>query len=68
MSALWITELIVSIVLYNVRGSLTSSDPPVVPFYSSEDTVRIGNSFITIPITPNYNHNYLLRCYAFTQL
>jgi hypothetical protein len=41
---------------------------PIVPCYSTEDTVRIVNSFITIPITRNYNHNYFLRCYAFTQL
>jgi hypothetical protein len=42
--------------------------PPVVPCYATEDTVRIVNSFITIPITRNYNHNYFLRCATFTQV
>jgi hypothetical protein len=36
--------------------------------YSTEDTVRIGNSFITIPFTPHYNHSQLsitlLRVYT----
>jgi hypothetical protein len=36
--------------------------------YITEDAVRIGNSFITIPITRNYNHNYFSRCATFTQL
>jgi hypothetical protein len=32
---------------------------PLVPCISTEDTVWIGNSFITIPITLNYNHSQL---------
>jgi hypothetical protein len=32
---------------------------PIVPCCSTEDTVRIVNSFITIPITRNYNHSQL---------
>jgi hypothetical protein len=27
--------------------------------YSTEDAVRMGKSFITIPITRNYNHTQL---------
>jgi hypothetical protein len=42
--------------------------PPIVPCYSTEDTVRIVNSFITIPITRNYTYNYLVRCVTSTQL
>jgi hypothetical protein len=42
--------------------------PPIVPCYSTEDTVRIVNSFITIPITRNYIHSQLflalLRVYT----
>jgi hypothetical protein len=46
-------------VLYNVSGLLDQFWPPIVPYYSTEDAVRIGNSFITIPITRNYNHSQL---------
>jgi hypothetical protein len=49
-------------------GVLDQFWPPVVPCYSTEDAVRIGNSFITIPITRNYNHSQLflmlLRVYT----
>jgi hypothetical protein len=42
--------------------------PPIVPCYSTEDAVRIVNSFISIPITRNYNHSELfltlLRVYT----
>jgi hypothetical protein len=54
-------------ILYNVRV-LDRFWSPIVPCYVTEDAVRIVNFFITIPITCNYNHNYFLRCYAFTQL
>jgi hypothetical protein len=37
-------------------GFLGQFWPPIVPCYSTEDTVRIVNSFITIPITRNYIH------------
>jgi hypothetical protein len=36
--------------------------------YSTEDAIRIGNSFVTIPITRHYNHSQLsitlLRVYT----
>jgi hypothetical protein len=53
-------ELIINgnIILYNVRV-LDQFRPPLVPCYSTEDSVRIGNSFITIPNTRNYNHSQL---------
>jgi hypothetical protein len=38
----------------------------IVMCYATEDAVRIGNSFITIPITRHYNHNYFLRGYTIT--
>jgi hypothetical protein len=46
------------LILYNVRV-LDQFWPPIVPCYNTEDAVRIGNSFITIPITRNYNHSQL---------
>jgi hypothetical protein len=49
-------------------GLLDQVWSPIVPCYSTEDAVRIGNSFITIQITRSYNHNYLLCCYTCTQL
>jgi hypothetical protein len=40
----------------------------IVQCYATEDTVLIGNPFITIPITRNYNHSQLsitlLRVYT----
>jgi hypothetical protein len=44
--------------------------PPIVPYYSTEDAVRIGNSFISIPITTftTFTHNYFLRFYTCAQL
>jgi hypothetical protein len=49
-------------------GFLNQFWPPIVPCYSTEDAVRIVNSFITIPITRNYNHPQLfltlLRVYT----
>jgi hypothetical protein len=54
--------------LYNVRVLLDQFWPPIVQCYSTEDAVRIGNPFITIPITRNYNHSQLfltlLRVYT----
>jgi hypothetical protein len=54
-------------VMYNVRGL----DPfwrPIVMCYATEDTVRIVNWFITIPITRNYIQSQLfltlLRIYT----
>jgi hypothetical protein len=50
-------------------GFLDQFWPPIVPPYSTEDTVRIGNSFITIPVTRNYIQSQLfLSCYTCTQL
>jgi hypothetical protein len=40
----------------------------IVQCYAAKDAVQIVNSFITIPTTRNYNHNYFLRCVTFTQL
>jgi hypothetical protein len=40
-------------------GFLDQFWPPTVPCYSTEDTVRIVNWFITIPITRNYIHSQL---------
>jgi hypothetical protein len=40
--------------------------PPIVPCYSTEDAVQIGNSFITILITRHYNHTIIY--YAATRL
>jgi hypothetical protein len=40
-------------------GLLDQFWPPIVPCYDTEDTVPIGNSFITIQITRNYNHSQL---------
>jgi hypothetical protein len=41
---------------------------PILPCYSTEDAVPIGNFFITIPITHNYDHTQLflmlLRVYT----
>jgi hypothetical protein len=57
--------------MYNV-GVLDQFWPPIVPCYSTEDAVRIGNPFITIQITRNYNHSQLflklLRVYTITIL
>jgi hypothetical protein len=49
-------------------GLLDHFWPPVVPCYSTEDAVRIINSFITIPITRNYNHSqlFLTLCHIYT--
>jgi hypothetical protein len=59
------------LVLYNVRV-LDQFWPQIVPCYYTEDAVRIVNSFITIPITRNYNHSQLffklLRVYTITIL
>jgi hypothetical protein len=41
-------------------GLLDQFWPPIVPCYSTEDALRIGNSLIIIPITRNYNHSQLL--------
>jgi hypothetical protein len=43
-----------------VLGLLDQFWTPIVPFYAIEDAVRIGNYFITIPITHNYIHSQLL--------
>jgi hypothetical protein len=56
-----------NIILYSIRVLDPTSDTNVT-CYATEDAVRIVNSFITIPITRNYNHNYFLRCATFTQL
>jgi hypothetical protein len=54
-------------ILYNVRV-LDQFWSPIVLCYSTKDAVRIVNSFITIPITRNYNHSQLfltlLRVYT----
>jgi hypothetical protein len=69
-------------VLYcTMLGFLNQFWSPVVPCYATEDTVRVVNSFITIPITRNYSHsqlfltllhmytayNHLFHSYTFTQ-
>jgi hypothetical protein len=46
-------------ILYNVRWLLDQFWPPIVPCYSTEDAVRIVNSFVTIPITRTYIHSQL---------
>jgi hypothetical protein len=52
-----------------IFGSLDHFWPPVVPYYATEDTVRIVNSFITIfTFVTTITHNYFLRCVTFTQL
>jgi hypothetical protein len=38
-----------------------------VTCYATEDAVRIVNLFYLQSHTRNYNHNYFLRSYAFTQ-
>jgi hypothetical protein len=55
------------IILYNVRV-LDQFWSPIVPCYATEDTVRIVNSFITIPITRNYIHSqlFLTLCHIYT--
>jgi hypothetical protein len=55
------------LILHNV-GVFDQFWSPVVLCYAIKDAVRIVNSFITIQITRNYDHNYFLRCYAFAQL
>jgi hypothetical protein len=54
-------------ILYIVRV-LDQFWSPVVPCYSTEDTVRIGTSFISIPITRNYNHSqsFITLCHIYT--
>jgi hypothetical protein len=49
-------------------GVLDQFWPPVVPCYDTEDAVRVVNSFITIPITRNYNHSqlFLTLCHIYT--
>jgi hypothetical protein len=55
-------------VLYNVRV-LDHFWQPIVQCFATEDAVQIVNSFITIPITRNYNHSQLfLNCVTFTEL
>jgi hypothetical protein len=50
-------------------GVLDHFWPPIVPYYSTEDAVRIVNCFITIfTHVTTITLNYFLRCYAFTQL
>jgi hypothetical protein len=54
-------------ILYNVRGSwavLTTS----CTCYATEDTVRIVNWFITIPIRRNYIHSqlFITLCHIYT--
>jgi hypothetical protein len=46
-------------ILYNVRVVPWSLLTTNCTRYSTEDAVRIGNSFITIPLTRNYNHSQL---------
>jgi hypothetical protein len=50
-------------------GFLICSEPQLYS-YSTQDAVRIGNSFIYNPQShvTTITHNYLLRDYAFTQL
>jgi hypothetical protein len=40
-------------------GLLDQFWPPIILCYSTEDAVRIVNSFISIPITRNYIHSQL---------
>jgi hypothetical protein len=40
-------------------GLLDQFWPSILPFYATENTVRIVTSFITIPITRNYIHSQL---------
>jgi hypothetical protein len=49
-------------------GGLDQFWPPIVPCYSTEDAVRIGTSFISIPITRNYIHSqlFLTLCHIYT--
>jgi hypothetical protein len=54
-------------ILYNVGGFRSVLNPNCTR-YSTEDAVRIDNSFIKIPITRHYNHSQLsitlLRVYT----
>jgi hypothetical protein len=55
-------------ILYSVTVLLDQFWTPVVQCYSTEDAVRIVNSFVTNSITSNYNHSQLflkrLRVYT----
>jgi hypothetical protein len=55
----------IHLILYHVRAYSISSDHQLYS-YSTVDAVRIVNSFITIPITRDYNHTII--SYAGTHL
>jgi hypothetical protein len=49
-------------------GVLDHFWPPVVLCYATEDAVQIGNCFITIRTTRNYNHSqlFITLCHIYT--
>jgi hypothetical protein len=61
------TQNYFSYIFYNVTV-LDQFWLQVVPCYATEDAVQIVNSFITIPITRNYNHSqlFLTLCHIYT--
>jgi hypothetical protein len=57
---------------WRILMRFSACDYNIAPCYATEDAVRIVNSFITIPITRNYNYSQLfltlLRVYTITIL
>jgi hypothetical protein len=53
---------------YKLWKSTITSYLNIVTCYATEDTFRIVNSFVTIPITRNYIHSqlFLTLCHIYT--